>query len=272
MFCGFLVEVIECGSEGEFQIQFSQPEKITSIKSINIIFPGDPEAFANSKELSEFRSVLGALQWHSNSTRPDLSFSVSKLLGETKSLQVKHCIQANKLLRKAKANDPTKILCKKLEGPLMMDVYSDASFGNLPNGGSQRGTVTFIKDSEGRRNVVEFKSKRIKRVCRSTFAAELLACNGSIDIALYFRAMLKYFGFDPSVTIITDSRSIKDNLSSIVSRCEERHLRMELAFLREVLSKDGIKIKWVCGGEQLADVLTREKPGLEILKLISNSG
>ena len=270
MFCGFQVEVIENGPDGEFYIQFSQPEKISSIKTIKIMYPGDPEAFANAQELSDFRSVLGALQWHSSSTRPDITFSVSKLLGETKSLQVKHCIQANKLLRKAKANDPIKIVCKKLEGPLMMDVYSDASFGNLPNGGSQRGTITFIKDSEGRRNIVEFKSKRIKRVCRSTFAAELLACNGSLDLALYYKAMFKCFGFDLSVTMITDSRSVKDNLSSIVSRCEERSLRMELAFLREVLSKEDIKIKWVCSAEQLADVLTKEKPGLEILNQISN--
>ena len=81
---------------------------------------------------------------------------------------------------------------------------------------------------------------------------------------------MKCFGFEPSVMMFTDSRSVKDNLASIVSNCEERSLRIELAYLREVLSNEGIKIKWVITSEQLADILTKEKPGLEILKLISN--
>ena len=142
----------------------------------------------------------------------------------------------------------------------------DASFGNLPNGGSQRGTMSFIRDGEGSGNIVEYKSKRIKRVCRSTFAAELLACNASVDLALYYRAMLKCFGLEPSVMMYIDSRSVRDNLASIVSNCEERSLRIELAYLREVLSNEGIKIKWVTSAEQMADILTKEKPGLEILR------
>ena len=269
MFCGFEVEVIECGSD-EFQIKYSQPEKIVNIKPITLIQPTDPSAYASPSELTEFRSVLGALQWHGNSTRPDLTFGVSKLLGETKSLQVKHCIMANKLLRKAKANDPVKIVCKKLEGQFILDVYSDASFGNLPNCGSQRGTISFIGDGGDRRNVVEYKSKRIKRVCRSTFAAELLACNASVDLALYYRAMMKCFGLNVSVMMLTDSRSVKDNLASLVSRCEEKSLRIELSYLREVLSKEEIKIKWIHTSEQMADILTKDKPGLQMLKVISN--
>ena len=120
MFCGFQIDVVE--NDGEFQITYSQPEKIALIKPINITDRGDPTAFASAREESEYRSVLGALQWHSNNTRPDLSFLVSKLLGETKSLQIRHCIMANKLLRKAKANDPVRITCKKLEGQINLDV------------------------------------------------------------------------------------------------------------------------------------------------------
>ena len=271
MFCGFQIEIIECEADGEFQIQYCQPDKIVNIQPIILIQPTDPSAYASPAEESGFRSVLGALQWHGNSTRPDLTFGVSKLLGETKSLQVKHCILANKLLRKAKANDPVKIASKKLEGKLALNVYSDASYGNLSNGGSQRGTISFLSDGEGNQNVVEYKSNRIKRVCRSTFGAELLACNASVDLALYHRAMTKCFGLDVSIMMHIDSRSVRDNLSSLVSRCEEKSLRIELSYLREVLSKEGIKIKWIHTSEQLADILTKEKPGLQILKIVSNT-
>ena len=165
VFCGFEIEVIDVGNDGEFKISFSQPGKISNITPVKIE-QKNPPSYANEREEKCFRSVLGALQWHSNSTRPDLAFSISKLLGETKSLQIKHCLLANKLLRKAKANDPNKITCVKLNGKLALNMYSDASYANLPDLGSQQGTMAFMEDETKRKNIVEFKSKRIKRVCR----------------------------------------------------------------------------------------------------------
>ena len=179
VFCGFEIEVIDVGNDGEFKISFSQPGKISNIIPVKVE-QKHPPSYANEHEEKGFRSVL-ALQWHSNSTQPDLAFSISKLLGETKSLQIKHCLLANKLLRKAKANDPNKISCVKLNGKLALNVYSDASNANLPDLGSQQGTRAFMEDETKRKNIVEFKSKRIERVCRSTFSAELLACNASVD-------------------------------------------------------------------------------------------
>ena len=97
-----------------------------------------------------------------------------------------------------------------------------------------------------------------------------MACNASVDLALYYRAMTKCFGLDVNIMMHIDSRSVRDNLSSLVSRCEEKSLRIELSYLREVLSNEGIKIKWIHTSEQLADILTKEKPGLQILKIVSN--
>ena len=92
-----------------------------------------------------------------------------------------------------------------------------------------------------------------------------------LHLALCYCSVIKAFGTkDFEVNIITDSKSIKDKMATIVSRCEEKSLRVELAYLREVLSMEGIKIRWVASSEQLADVLTKEKQGLEILNILSN--
>ena len=37
------------------------------------------------------------------------------------------------------------------------------------------------------------------------------------------------------------------------------------------MSYKGIKVRWVCSSEQLADILTKDKPGIDILKCISNN-
>ena len=151
-----------------------------------------------------------------------------------------------------------------------MKVYTDASFSNLHDLGSQRGNIAFLEDMEGRRNLIEFKSKCIKRICRSTFSAELLACNAAVDHALCYRSIIKAFGCNKIDIDMTDNKSLKDNLATIVSRCKEKCLRIELAYLREVLSKENIKIKLVNTHEQLADMLTKEKPGIDILNILAN--
>ena len=157
MYCGFLI-IISDTPEG-FEISYSQPGKISTIKEIKVE-QSNQSAPATRRDERQFRSVLGALQWHANSTRPDLSFGVSKLLGETKSLEVKHCILANKLLRKAKSGDPNQIVCKKLVGDLSLVMYTDASFANLRDMGSQRGSMGFLRDTEGRHNLLEYKSNQ----------------------------------------------------------------------------------------------------------------
>ena len=214
--------------------------------------------------------MLGALQWHANSTRPDLSFGVSKLLGETNSLMVKHCVLANKLLRKAKSFDPGIIRCKKLVGDLTLNIFTDASFANLRDMGSQRGCMGFIADLK-HSNLLEYKSNKIKNVCRSIFAAELLACNAAVDHALLYKSIVEVLGLKiMSIYICTDNKGLKDNLGSVISKCEERNLRIELSYLRETLSVEGIKVKWLPSSEQLADILTKEKPGIDILKMLGS--
>ena len=147
---------------------------------------------------------------------------------------VKLCILASKLLRKAEGNDPNKIVCRKLnQSSLLLKVYTDASFSNLHDLGSQRGNIAFLEDEEGRRNLIEFKSKRIKRICRSTSSAELFACNAAVDHALCYRSIIKAFGCNKfDIDNMTDSKSLKDNLATVVSRCKEKSLRIELAYLR----------------------------------------
>ena len=96
MYYGFFITITDV--EDGFEISYSQPGKIPFIEEIKIERSNQSSACSKHEE-KQFRGVLGALQWHANSTRPDLSFGVSKLLGETNSLMVKHCVLANKLLR-----------------------------------------------------------------------------------------------------------------------------------------------------------------------------
>ena len=132
-------------------------------------------------------------------------------MGETKCLYTKYLYQANKLLRKAKAFDPVEICYKPLDlSSLQLEVYSDTSFSNLTDQSSQCGMISFIVDGNGARNIVEFYSKRIRRICRSTFASELLACNSALDYIMSYKSFFKSIGLDFSkITLFTDSKGLR---------------------------------------------------------------
>ena len=119
--------------------------------------------------------------------------------------------------------------------------------------------------------MLEYKSNKIKKICRSTFAAELFGCNAAIDHLLSYRSIIQAFGLKcGTIYICTDNKGLRDNLNSVVSKCEEKNLRVELAWLRETLSEEGIKVKWIHTYQQLADVLTKEKPGLDMLSHLAS--
>ena len=49
MFCGFYIEVIDVNGNEEFEIHFSQPGKISSIKAI-VLEQKNPSAYGNHEE------------------------------------------------------------------------------------------------------------------------------------------------------------------------------------------------------------------------------
>ena len=53
-------------------------------------------------------------------------------------------------------------------------MYNDASFGNLKDGGSQGGFVSFLADETNVCSPVMWQSRKLKRVVKSTMASETL--------------------------------------------------------------------------------------------------
>ena len=152
---------------------------------------------------------MGSLQWYASITRPDLAFGTSNLMGNTSDLRIKHCTMANKLLRKAKGCEPSKIVCVPLDiNSLFLELYTDASLANLTDLRSQMGNICFLTDKvNSAKNILEWKSKKIKRVCKSTFSSELLSCSEGLDRILCYNNLLSEIGF-------------KNFLVNCVEKCE----------------------------------------------------
>ena len=118
-----------------------------------------------------------------------------------------------------------KLKCLKLKFPKLqqngryiLKVYSDSSFNNLPNGGSQGGFIIFLCDSEDNGAPIQWQSKKIRRVAKSTLAAECLAMEDAVDAAFYLKCVLleilQVSVENVRVECFIDNKSLYDNLHS----------------------------------------------------------
>ena len=94
-----------------------------------------------SREMEEYRALVGQLNWLSTQTRPDISFSVCQLAKAIKSATVDDMVKANKVVDIVKKT-PVALTYSKLSdvNSLVIECFSDASYGNLVGGGSQGAT------------------------------------------------------------------------------------------------------------------------------------
>jgi hypothetical protein len=101
-------------------------------------------------EERDYRALVGQLNWIATQTRPDISFDVCELSSVFDKALVDNFVHANKAVKKAQSCSVVvqyPELCN--QNHLTIECYSDASFGNLEDSGSQRGHVIFIVDSDG---------------------------------------------------------------------------------------------------------------------------
>ena len=121
---------------------------------------------------AEFRSVTGSLQWLSSQTRPDIGAWVS-------------------LANKGSDTSPADLamLYETLE--YCRDTtkgYADASWANAQQCSSQQGCLvllTHCTEVNARCNVIDWRSNRSTRVCRSTLSSEAMSCDDCVDRAYF---------------------------------------------------------------------------------------
>ena len=248
------------------QILFDQLANVASIAKIELQENNnDPNRLLTADERTKFRALVGQLNWVSGQSRPDISFDVCEASTALKSPTVKDILRANKIVNKLKGCDVR--LLFHVVGNLsecVLHVFADASYGNLPGGGSQGGYIVFLSSSSGSVCPLIWQSHRIKRVVRSTLAAETLAMVEAAEAAILMGHLIAEINSGSSdgkhcnqIICHTDNKSLFDAACSTKVILDKR-LRVDLAALREMCDRGEICLKWIPKAHQLSDVLTKK--------------
>ena len=247
-------------------IHLSQKEYINSMKTISLDGKRamEKESPLTFQEKDELQSKIGQILWVARQSRPDVIFDASKLASEFKDATINTVLQANKIIKHLKS-ETVELRFQHLENDIDLVIFSDSSLGNLCDGGTQGGQFILLRGKSGMFSPLTWQSKRIRRVARSTLAAETLALADAIDNGVFLCTLFNELTCGLSkpenlkVTCITDNHSLFDAMKS-TKHVSEKRLRLDINGIKEFLqTSPGNKIVWVETCFQLADCLTKKR-------------
>ena len=245
------------------------------LQYIQVNFSGDKDRLLDSIEQAALETAIGQLSWLSHQTRPDISFDVCQLSAIKKNATLEDLRYANKTIKKVKNS---KVHSKfpslnALESAKIV-VYSDASYKNLPNCGSQGAHIVLLCDSDNNCAPIQWQSKKIKRVVKSTLAAECLALHDGVDNAFYIKTILQeLLNIDLNIDCYVDCNSRVDNVHSSTNVKEDKRLILDMCALKEMLEKEEVNsIVWVSADGQISDSMTKRGASPKTLQDVLCSG
>ena len=233
----------------------------------------------SSQELTVYRKYVGKLGWLVQGTRPDLAFQWLEASTKNNVATVGDLTTVMKVMLNAKVNDSTIVF-----PPLgnianwKIIVHADAAHANICEGtGSTGGCVVFLSGENGRCCPLTWKSGKLRRVCRSSAAAEEMNLSDALEEASYLRDTLCLtMGVDKKqipVIAYTDHEGLKCNIiTALQPKVSDKRLRIEIANIREMIALGEISnVIWCESKSQLADCLTKKgASGAKLLQVLQS--
>ena len=172
--------------------------------------------------MNRFRGANGALQWLCTNTRPDLAADTSISAGTAGIGITRGAIQnTQKIIRKAHARVDVGIRIKSINpDDVRFTAFHDAGWASRPDGSSQGGYMVFachkdiLTGKEATISLIEWKSWKLKRVCRSSLASECQAMAEALDNLNFIRLFWELPVGRASIKLNIDQDSLLKMLQS----------------------------------------------------------
>ncbi len=158
-----------------------------------------------------------------------------------KEATVKDILEANKIVKKVSSHSIE--LCYQNLGSsnyLRFVTFTDAAYGNFINGGSKGAYFIFFVGENGKWNLISWQSKRIKRIVKSTMAAETLVLGEGIGATVFVSLLFTQICYGISdfqripIEAVINNQSLYDALKS--TKCvSDKRLRVDIGAVKEML-------------------------------------
>lgn len=142
-----------------------------------------------------------------------------------------------------------------LGNPVVISTYVDANHaGNLANRRSHSGILIYVNNA-----LIVWFSKRQNTVESSSFGSEFVALRIAVDLIEALIYKLRMFGVTiiEKANVFCDNESVVTNASVPSSMLHKRHNAICYHRVREAQAAGTVRVGWIPGTENLADLLTK---------------
>ena len=276
------------------RITMSQAEYVKKISPIKI--PSERRRQEDSdvtpEERLALRGLIGSLQYAAVHTRPDLSSRLSFLQSDINKATIQTLLKANKTLHEAKRHSNVTVTIQPINcSELRFLAFSDASFASKKVPDSHTGCIIMSTHKNIEKNTTclvnptSWGCKKIQRVVTSTLAAETVSLSSVLDQLSWIRLCWAWLlnpkvkWQEPEQALVdlpqsfstatykaqnlpeglaaTDCKSLFDLVTRTATpTCSEYRTMLNAKKIKEML-EEGVQLRWVASGAQLADSLTK---------------
>jgi hypothetical protein len=193
------------------------------------------------QSMTDYRSVIGTIGYASSEFRPDLSWETSSLSRQFVTPTNLDAKRANAALQPPQSMTEylsvvgtigyassefrpdlaweTSSMSRQFVTPTILDAKrANAAFGNSDDGKSHGGRIACLTNKTGHSvaSWIFWKSRTIKRVCRSSSASEVQSAVEGYDATMWLLALWKEIsGQDLDALLVTDSKSLQKSMSKV---------------------------------------------------------
>lgn len=229
----------------------AKPTKTPCCPSVRLV-PHDGTPLFNP---SKYCSMVGALQYLTF-TRPDLVFSVHQLCQFMASPTTTHLQDAKRVLRYIRGTLHHGISFTL--GPLSLTAFLDANWaGDLLDRRSTSGLLVFLGPSP-----VSWSFKKQPAVSHSSTEAEYRALASTATKISWLRILFKELHiFLPHIPVLwCDNVSALALAANLVFHSRTKHIEVDYHYVCEKALRHDLRIRFVFGKDNLADIFTKPLP------------
>lgn len=214
-----------------------------------------------------YRELIGGLNYLANATRPDIAFAASTLSRFCNDPGRTHWLLAKHVLRYLKGTKRYGINYIKNSEDVTAYTNSDWA-GDVDDRKSCTGNIIILANGP-----ISWKSKKQGSVALSTMEAEYAALAEISREIIYIKRLLTHMGFEKfvkdTIRVYCNNQSAIELSKNAVFHKRSKHVDISFHFIRELVEKRDIVVKYLRTDSMIVDILTKSLPKTKHDKYIS---